>query len=444
MQIQDPSSEQLQLLPKNLARWHLGARLLLPGSTGGFEVIPPSAQDRIPEGILLQDDETAGVSLDSGSHHFVIDLGRFHNVGRFMSMSFGATGRLKLSASDTLQDLTSPDWVQLGREVPFQMNDIIDFRFPLTDTRYLWVEADIEEPGELGNFSAMGILNLTNVDYAPKWSNAASTGEQSTGPDAVGTRQTTPFDFGTIYSGARVSHVSDGDPRIANFLIDDDLLTYYEIPGGSTNSVMIFDLQEDRDLESISLIMESGPGTIEVYFSNKLPFDASAQNFEDNTTVRYWSDPDTGRPLLLASSRTYDLALARQFAQNSKFQTIEVDTSYLEQMGVAHSVRVETGEGRIQVPIPRTSARFVIIRWIPEVEIPMGLRIFEVSMIGRIPTEEPVVEVVSAPTLDMSEFAALANEGQSPVEIIPPVETVTPDVPVVINPGPQVPPPFSP
>jgi len=109
MQIQDPSPEQLELLPKNLARWHLGAQLLLPKKSGGFEVYKPSQQDDFPSGILLQDDETAGVALEAGKHNFVIDLGRFQTVGRFSSTSFGATGSLVLRTSDTLQDLTSPN-----------------------------------------------------------------------------------------------------------------------------------------------------------------------------------------------------------------------------------------------------------------------------------------------------------------------------------------------
>lgn len=436
VQIQNPSEEQLQLLPKNLSRWHLGAEILLPNPNGGFTRLTASDAVGHPVGPFLMDDETGAVDLNAGTHDFVIDLGDFYPLARFSSISFGAIGSIRVRASDVLTELNPERWVQLGREIEFSEEDVIDLRFPLTDTRFLWVQLDLENTSAFGTFNALGLMNLSNVAMRPAATSGNNGGvsmENAGNVDNAG-QETAPYDYATLYSGARVTHVSSGDPRIANFLIDDDILTYYEFPHDPEGATFIIDLENERSLDYISLLMESGPGTLELYFADELPFENPGDFPEDNGSLTYWSHPATGRPLLLSASSNFSIASAYQFAQTSRFRTIDIPGDYLDSLPAPMSVGVTPGNGRVRIPVPNTKARYLIARWISESPIQQGLRIFEISLIGSIPITRPPVQIINYPEVEAGEFAALPTENLGPGQNIPPPQEIIPDDPGLVLP----------
>lgn len=423
IQIQSPSAEQLELLPKNLTRWHLGATLLLPAERG-FETISFRDHRNRPERALMDDDDTTGLHLEAGTHHFIVDLNNFIAVGRFASLSLGAEGSLTVRSSDTLQALDSGRWTQLGRNINFRSDDWIDIRFPLTETRFLWVQIDIRTPGVFGSFNAKGMLNLANVGLRPATTEATTED-----------METMPFDYARLYAGARITHVSGGDPRIANFLIDDDILTYYEFPPGQAEPIFVLDLGDTRQAEFVSLLLESGPGHLDIFYTNRNPFGDSYEAFEAEDRLTFLANPATGQPVLLASTGPVLSARGMQFAQTSRFRSVEVPSAFMEDLGRPISVEVEAGKRTVNIPLPAAPFRFLVVRWRTETELPFGLRIFELSVIGSVPAPEPPVQIHAIPPAEAMEFAALASFKEGPLERIPPVErTLPPERPEIVLP----------
>lgn len=458
LRISRPSSEAMELIPKNLTRWHIGTRLLLPNASGGFDAFNFEQQTAVPEAAFLSDDETEGVELEAGVHDIIVDLGDFLSVSRFFCLSFGAGGDVRLRASEILEPLDSENWVPLGRTVPFQPDSAIDLRFPLADTRFLWVRFDIDQPGEMGGFGAMGLLSAAQVQLIGRPVNRGIGGSGADTVDGGGAsgdgeiagqsgsvagesarREGIPYDFGKVYSGSSVAFLNSGDPRLANYLIDDDVLTYYEVPPSRDVPVFILRLSADSNVEKISLLLESGPGAMEVAFVDRLPF-SDQDPPGTGQSARFWTRPGTNEVLLLAANNPA-LPDSLRYAQTSDFQTIEVDSGFFDNIPGSRRVAVSPGQTRVRIPVPRNSANYLILRWIPEGDVNLGLRIFEISVIGSVEPLERVVQYQAAPAASASEFAALElpeNPGESPPIGSPPGEgpgnppdIVVPNQPVV-------------
>ena len=423
LKIEPPSGDQLSLLPKNLTRWHLGVRLILPNDEGAFDVFDYEQQRAVPKGAFLSDDETEGVQLETGQHDVIVDLGDFLAISRFYCLSFGAEGILELRVAETLQSLDSPEWFQLGRTVPFQQDSTIDLRFPLADVRYIWVRLNIESPGEMGSFGAMGLLTANEIEFignpiaeaGEEGSVAMESDDEEPGENFEIIRSTgqnelisdgLPFDYGKVYSGTSVAYLNSGDPRLANFLIDDDVLTYYEVPPSETQPVFIMRLPEENNVEYVSVLMESGPGHMEVYFIDDLPFDDEEDSEVQGESARFWTLPGTNEILLLASNDPV-LTAAIQFAQTSDFRTIQVDENFFENVGIATRRRVPESETRVRIPVLSNSSEYMMLRWVPDDGVIAGLRIFEVTVLGFVEPVERIVNYQFAPAASTAEFAAL-------------------------------------
>ncbi len=458
-EIQPPSIEELELLPKNLARWHLGASLLLPAENGEFRPIRFYQQESVKEARLLQDEIATGFPLEPGVKDVVIDLGDFFPVSRFSALSFSAIGSVSLHGSETLQAFGSNRWVPLGPEIPFARRDYIDLRFPLADIRFLWVRFNTGEPGEVSSLGVMGLVDISRTlmvarpakpkpDAAP---DAAPAGETEMNPDADTPRPAPDsngelpgalaYNFASIYSNSRVVYTSGGDPRLANYLIDDDLLSYYEVPSDNAQAVFVIDLADSNPVDSVSMVMESGNATIEGYFVDTLPFIEPTP--QDAETVRFWRDAATGQPLLLASFGDSPVMADIRFAQTTKARPVNVDPGFFDALGKPVIVNFTSDMDRVKLHIPVSSARYAILRWIPDDPAGATLRVFQINVMGRVEPEERLVEYQITPDAAASaatEFAALETGENdlldtpgSPVEAFENIDdgdVVLPDLPV--------------
>jgi hypothetical protein len=445
MRISEPSSEELGLLPKNLARWHLGVRMLIPGEDE-YQVLTAESHALSPLGKFLDDDETEVVELDAGSHDLVVDLGDFLSVSRFFCMSFSASGRVSLFGSLNLMDIDSDGWVPLGRTLPFTAESTVDLRFPLMDVRFLRVRFDIEEPGGLGSLGAMGLLSASDMEFVGVASAKSAESDQGTASAAQEQEAaegmkleaeeaaelaftehasgSLRYDYGKLYSGSRVTYLSSGDPRLANFLIDDDILTYYDIPPEETSAVFVIQLPPGSQVDYVSMVMESGDSELELWFLNDLPEELEAGfELQDSEMARFWKNPGSQEPLLFASNDPQSVRTAMQFAQTSDFRLVEISPEVITDFGDPIKARVRLGENRVQIPVPLSEANFLVFRWTSTSPIPMGVRIFEISVIGQVePVDGRMVAYSEAPAAAASEIAALEAVTPPNQPTLPPIE----------------------
>ncbi len=152
--------QQLQRIPKNLARWHMGATLVLVKDEQFLRIQVPDV-GYFDESVLLSDNSALTYTIAQGQHDYIIDLGQFMRVSRFFFNNESAAGTMQIMSSDSLDPLNSGKWVKLTEPAAFNQGVIPSTTFTEVDTQYLLVRFNIIEPGRIGHFGATGSLNIT-------------------------------------------------------------------------------------------------------------------------------------------------------------------------------------------------------------------------------------------------------------------------------------------
>ncbi|MEM7791197.1 MAG: hypothetical protein AAF546_07340, partial [Verrucomicrobiota bacterium] len=134
--VPDATPQQLESIPKNLARWHMGATLVLI-ENGQFQRLQVPDVAYYDESVFLSDNAALTYKIASGRHDYIIDLGQFMRVSRFFMNNESATGSVTLKSSDTLEQINSSKWIPLGQPFNFSKGAIPAINFSEIETRYL-------------------------------------------------------------------------------------------------------------------------------------------------------------------------------------------------------------------------------------------------------------------------------------------------------------------
>ena len=221
IQVEEIDHEEYLDKPMNLARWVMGAKLYTY-ETGHLE--PARENDLAPgsPSVLMTKDASARYPMYVDSYKFVIDLGDYWMINMFEFMNYGAQGRAQVFYSDVLQDPNSSQWKPASPIVPFSRDGKIPLYLGQLDTRFVMIVIDNMARGEIGSFSVYGDLKMSQMRLA-------GGGLSQKELDALPMKEKEKYrpiryDWATLHSGCRISHVSSGDPRYSNAMIDDDLI----------------------------------------------------------------------------------------------------------------------------------------------------------------------------------------------------------------------------
>ncbi|WPJ94301.1 hypothetical protein SH580_12730 [Coraliomargarita algicola] len=151
----ETSSKTRSKAPRNLTRWHMGARLILV-QNGKFQPIDVSEVSQYDEAVFLSDNSALSYNISAGPHDYIVDLGKFVRVSRFFLNNQSAAGTFKVLVSDTLEDLKSDTWLQLSNDIAFEKGVIPSVTFPEIEIRYILLRFNIDSAGTIGNFGATG------------------------------------------------------------------------------------------------------------------------------------------------------------------------------------------------------------------------------------------------------------------------------------------------
>ncbi|MGJ8654201.1 MAG: hypothetical protein ACSHX8_13145 [Opitutaceae bacterium] len=154
-----------QRIQKNLARWHMGATLVLIKDEKFQRVQIPDV-GYFEESIFLSDNSALTYKIDQGHHDFIIDLGQFMRVSRFFLNNQSAGGSFSLAASSTLEPIESNQWVKLTQKIKFNNGVIPSATFPEIETRYIHVRLNIANAGLIGNFGATGPSATAKAEFS--------------------------------------------------------------------------------------------------------------------------------------------------------------------------------------------------------------------------------------------------------------------------------------
>ncbi|MGB0257108.1 MAG: hypothetical protein ACPGES_00515 [Coraliomargarita sp.] len=349
--VPDATEADLERIPKNLARWHMGASLVLEQDEQ-FQQIQVPDVGFFDESVFLSDNSALTYEIAQGTHNYIVDLGQFTQISRFYLTNESASGSFQLFSSDTLEPSKSNKWRKLSNPVEFRDGVMPSTRFPEIETRFVLVRFDISSTGLIGNFGITGpvTINQASIEFGK--------GDES---DDV-TRAQSPiidYDFGGAHTGTRILYVSGGTMDRIFALIDEDPTTTYQFPTNE-ESVVVMDLRKATQMRSITAeYATSTPGTLQVYMVDTLPTYFSEP--EKTGIATYTDEQGMLQRVELASTGNYKpyLATAGQ-------EVIHVPESYFLEIEDSYSARIQPGHGHMLQIFDDIERRYVIYRFIPE------------------------------------------------------------------------------
>ncbi len=418
-------------MPKNLARWHMGA-VLFVANDGPLQPFNwRDADDGQSAGLLLGDDPSAELDLIPDTYKYVMELNDYYLVRRFTFKNFTAIGTLQVFSAASLANSNSKEWKPLADPVKFSGEGYVSVRFDEVDTRHIMVVFDITTEGSIGIFGLYGDMSVAETRVPRTHQDAEQMVIAST-PD----EDTTKFNFGSVSSGSKISHINKGDPSQVQNMNDDDVETSFEFPEDSTEDVMIIDLAEQQEINRVSMLFEAPPGVFDLFLTNDLPegmkeleepadgaaeeqptAEAPAEGSGDEEMAADWQPVYRPEMLLAASPGSLGewLALAA-LAAGPDVTQVTLPKSFFDDNKHAMQFEVDGTIGRFRADFEIIEMRYMIIRFTPSAGNPPGsggLKVFEIGLFGDVPEERR--RVVRVPVFDFFE-----NAVDTTVELAPP------------------------
>jgi len=350
--VPDASESQLDAIPKNLARWHMGASLILT-ENDQFQRIQVPDVGFFDESVFLSDNSALTFSISRGEHNYIIDFGQFMTVSRFFLMNESAAGSLQLLSCDTLEPVNSEKWRPLTTVVEFDKGVIPSIAFSEVETRYVMVRFNIITEGLIGNFGATGPLtiNQTKIEFGK--------GEED---DEVQKVQSPliDYDFAGAHTGTRVVYVSGGSIADIFNLMDEDPTTNYNFPAGE-ESILILDLRKATQMRTVTSQFNTPvSGTLQVYMTDTLP---TQYQLKDRISVATKTDSDgmVERLQHAASGSNYDYILASE----KNYELVSVPESYFMEIEDSFKAYVTPDNHSTMQLMDDLEKRYVIYRFTP-------------------------------------------------------------------------------
>jgi len=351
--IPDATPELLETIPKNLARWHMGATLVLVKDEQ-FQRIQVPDVGYFDESVFLSDNSALTYNIEAGQHDYIIDLGQFMRVSRFFLNNQSAGGTFELLSSDTLEELDSRFWVKLSDQVAFEKGVIPSTTFPEVETRYILVRFNIDSAGTIGNFGATGPLMITQADFNVGKGESEEGVIQAQSP-------VIDYDFASSYTGTRIAYVSGGDLNLIHNLIDEDPTTVYNFPS-TEECIIILDLHKETQMRTVAANYRSEvPGLVQIYMIDQLP---SYFEEAEQTGIATHTRPDgsIGRLELASTGDDFNYLLSAGQVQ----EVVMVPEDYFLSIEDSYQARVSADEDRHVQIFDDLERRYVIFRFIPE------------------------------------------------------------------------------
>ena len=238
--------------------------LLVSDENRILKTISLDNQKDYEESALLGDDESVTYRIKAGETTFTLDLGDFYNINRFHFESLSAQGRIEIQVSNTLRDKDSNRWITVAEPMEFIPGNPVNIVFPMIEGRFVNIIFSIQEEGEISSFNIFGDTTVAEIETREYEEVIPLALDPASG-------KTVTHDYASLHTGSNISHVSSGDLVNANSMIDDDIRSYYDFAQNAGESVLVLDLENQSDIDRISLLLDSGQGKMDFYFLDKLP-----------------------------------------------------------------------------------------------------------------------------------------------------------------------------
>lgn len=438
---QDAHQLRLKSIPKNVARWHMGAGLYRKHGNEDLIAINIENHEDYKESSLLGDDESVPYLLPNGNSSIIIDAGDYYSFNNFFFINYTARGQITIKSSNKLHKIDSKRWINLGSS-KLEEKTPVNINFPLIEARYVLIDFVVEQGGEISSIGLYGATSIADTEFNRDKDVKDDRSQRDALKDSNLSDATVSYDFASLYSGTRISHISSTSVESANNILDDDPLTFHEFPQTEKSSVMVMDMKDQTLFNRLSFVIESGNGTMEIYYFSELPQTFAASNIITKTEIVEVA-MNTNQSFMPMRGLFPKKGSTEQ--KEVKFDVIELPENFFDIHEPIFSKKITPKDRSIRFEFESLHARYLVLRWLPEIELGVapelqaGLRIYEVSVLGDLPAPEAIVSK-RIPTLAASNNSAFSNLSSASGNS----SGGTGSSPAVDNPPPSNPPALSP
>lgn len=259
----DPTTKQLQVYPKNLARQHLGANMFI------FDSATQSFKPTEAAAAWLDDDITTGWAAMAGKQDYLIALPEPEVITNFCLSAKPAQGTVTIFASDEPAAPGAKAWAPLVRDVP--LDSINEKKLAKSFTRlskYILIETNIAEPGPVYSLYLYGERPAVAYQLIKR--------DQPIDVKAIFgqfVNEQTAFSRAALYAGGRVAF-STGDVSYTAWqkLIDENPESAVSIAPTKDDAGVVLKFADKQTLTRLAVLANSGAkGKLEVFLAPELP-----------------------------------------------------------------------------------------------------------------------------------------------------------------------------
>ena len=389
-----PSAAVAVNAPKNLARQHLGANLLIYNQTS--QTYSPTEA----AAAWLDDDIATGWPALTGRQNYLLALPEPALVNNFSISARSATGTVTLYAGDEAAPPGAKSWTLLAKDTPVAaINDKLGKPFGRY-AKYILIETNLSESGPWYSIYLYGDKQATAYHMQQR---AQPVDPRTTfGPY---TNPETAFNLSSLYAHSQVL-AAGGDAAGWQNAIDDNPQTTTFIPATQNEAGLAIQFDRAYAIQRVSVLTDAGTkGKLDLYVISKPAPAAGA------TTSR----SDEGSQYIKVSNETAALGT----------DTTATPSANLTDLSTQHPVATINFDGsspRASYDFTPTSGTVLMARWTPDTP-GQPLNLHEIDSFGDVALNDYELApdaVAEAPSKDATDSKSDGKEAIGGKEELPP------------------------
>jgi hypothetical protein len=331
------SSKQLEIYPKNLARHHLGASLLVSDeATKSFIATEAAAA-------WLDDDVSTGWPPLPGHHFYLLSLPEPQMLSNFCISARAPSGTVSLYAGDELVKPDAKSWVPLTKNLP--LDSINDKRLSRPFNRlakYLLIETNITDSGPWYGVYAYG--DKPAVSYQLQKRAQPVDMHTILGPYV---NPQVDFNLAALSSNGRVIQANATEGYLSwQKVIDDNPESGLTITPSGNESGLVIKYDQSRMIQRAAVLADPNTrGKLDIFLLKNAPITAGGDD------AQFQKAALVGKNIPAAKSAS-DQILSKAIS--------------LENMTPATTIVFDGASPRGAINFAPTSAEALVVRWTPD------------------------------------------------------------------------------
>lgn len=255
-----PKQEKAQQRLRNLSTWELGCGLIFAPKGAPLQYMDVLRARESAWFNLLSGDPTLTTRLEPGVFTIIIDFKRKLALQECTLKSFSMAGELKLYSAPKLNLPGHRSWKAVGVPSQIQPKDHLNIALGFLETQFLMLVLDVRQGGDISSLSCMGAVDIVKRGTA----DTKLLDDKNPNDDI-------PFNYARYYEGSQVDYVSSGTAKDANQVLDENFSQPYVFSKDDPAPTMVIDLEDKRDIESLSVLFDGPPGSFDFIFTDDVP-----------------------------------------------------------------------------------------------------------------------------------------------------------------------------